>query len=75
MKAKYKKADVIFHDCETSPIEFASEVHAHYEDLKTLPDEVRAKMWLCHYQDGPKPDCVKDGFAGWVEQGQTFDFV
>jgi ribonuclease BN (tRNA processing enzyme) len=75
MKAKYRKADIIFHDCETCPIEFASEVHSHYEDLLTLPTEVREKMWLCHYNDGPKPDCVADGFAGWVTQGQVFDIV
>ena len=43
----YAMADVIFHDCETLP--FQSGVHAHFDDLKTLPDETKAKMWLYHY--------------------------
>jgi hypothetical protein len=42
-------ADVIIQDCETSP--FKSGVHAHYEDLKTLPENVKQKMILVHYQD------------------------
>jgi hypothetical protein len=31
-------------------------------------------MWLYHYQDGPLPDAKADGFAGFVNQGQTFEF-
>jgi ribonuclease BN (tRNA processing enzyme) len=73
MMFKYEKADHIFQDCETAP--YPSKVHAHYNDLKTLPEEVKAKMCLMHYNDGDNPDCVKDGFAGWVEQGQEFKFV
>jgi ribonuclease BN (tRNA processing enzyme) len=73
MEHKYTKADCIFQDCETIP--FHSGVHAHYDDLKGLPDDIKEKMWLMHYNDGDKPDCVADGFAGWVQQGQVFDFV
>ena len=69
----YAKADIIFQDCETSP--FRSGVHAHYDDLKTLPKETKAKMWLMHYQDGAKPDCKADGFLGYVVQGQEFNIV
>lgn len=72
LEHKYGKADVIFHDCETMP--FPSGVHAHYNDLKTLPEEVKAKMYLMHYQDGDKPDCEADGFKGWVGQGDTFKY-
>lgn len=68
----YNNCDIIFQDCETTP--FKSGVHAHYEELKTLPPEVKEKMWLYHYADGPLPDAQSDGFAGFVEQGQTFDF-
>jgi ribonuclease BN (tRNA processing enzyme) len=64
-------ADYIFQDCETS--KFASSVHAHYGELKRLPEDVKAKMWLYDYQDGDKPDCAKDGFLGWIEKGQVFD--
>jgi len=69
----YKAVDHIFHDCETAP--FPSGVHAHYNDLKTLPDNVKSKMRLMHYNDGVKPDCMVDGFSGWVEMGQEFIFV
>lgn len=67
----YNMSDVIFQDCETTP--FLSGVHAHYTELVTLNDETRAKMWLYHYSDGNKPDCVADGFSGWVLNGQVFD--
>ena len=67
----YRMADVIYQDCETSP--FKSGVHAHYDDLKTLSKEVKAKMWLYHYQPNPKQDAVADGFAGFVKKGQEFD--
>ena len=72
----YNEADLIFQDCETA--NFASNVHAHFHDLKSLPPEVKAKMWLVHYQaDG----CVTDeeakqaGFLGFVKRGQEFEFV
>ncbi len=71
IRAFYKSADIIFHDCETSP--FTTGVHARYEDLKTLPAEWRSRMWLYHYWDGPLPDAQADGFAGFVKQGQEFD--
>ncbi len=35
IKEFYKRADVIFHDCETTP--FESGVHANYQKLKTCP--------------------------------------
>jgi ribonuclease BN (tRNA processing enzyme) len=68
----YDQADLIFHDCETA--QHASRVHAHYDQLCRLPETTKAKMWLYHYQDGPLPDAVGDGFRGFVEKGQVFDF-
>lgn len=68
----YSMSDTIFHDCETAP--YRSNVHAHYDDLKTLAAEHKAKMWLYHYnQDVPPQDCKADGFAGFVKKGQQFD--
>jgi len=67
-----KKAEVIFHDCETSP--FKSIVHAHYDDLCTLPSELKKKMWLYHYQPHPTCQANSDGFAGFVKKGQEFVF-
>jgi ribonuclease BN (tRNA processing enzyme) len=67
----YRKADVIFQDCELGPRH--SGVHAHYNELVTLPDEIKAKMWLYHYQAYDKPDAVADGFCGFIQPGQSFD--
>jgi ribonuclease BN (tRNA processing enzyme) len=68
----YQSSTIIFHDCETSP--YRSGIHAHYEDLRTLPAEIRKKMWLYHYQDGTLPDAAADGFAGFVKRGHVFEF-
>jgi ribonuclease BN (tRNA processing enzyme) len=69
----YGQADLIFHDCETSPI--PTPVHARYEQLVTLPPEIRRKIWLCGYQPGPKPPAQRDGFQGFVRRGQMFEFA
>jgi ribonuclease BN (tRNA processing enzyme) len=74
----YKEADIIIQDCETM---FKSGVHSHYNDLKGLPEDVKLKMWLCHYQDnvlhGPQEksswymDAKVAGFQGFAKRGQT----
>ena len=69
----YEQADIIFHDCETSM--FASGIHAHYDELMTLPAEIRGKMWLYHYEPGTLPNAKKDGFRGFIKRGQTFELV
>lgn len=66
----YERADLIFHDCETAAAR--TEVHARYNELVQLPKVVRAKTWLYHYQPGPLPDAVADGFRGFVLPGQSF---
>ncbi len=68
----YRSADVIFHDCETGKP--PSGIHAHFDELSTLPEDLRRKMWLYHYRDGARPDARERGFAGWVEKGQSFEF-
>lgn len=35
---------------------------------------VKAKMWLCGYQPGPKPNAQADGFQGFGQRGQRFYF-
>jgi ribonuclease BN (tRNA processing enzyme) len=67
----YNMADLIFHDCETSP--FKSGVHSHFSDLATLPEEYKGKMWLYHYQPGDLPDAVREGFQGFIVKGQSFE--
>lgn len=77
-KAFYKEADLIIHDCETAP--FMSGVHAHYDQLKTLPAEVKAKMCLIHYQGNVDNDLEKwsaqakeDGFIGFVTRSSVYN--
>lgn len=67
----YDRADIIFHDCETS--RFPSSVHAHYNDLVKLPEKLRKKMWLYGYQPGKLPNAKKDGFCGFIKRGQVFE--
>jgi len=68
-----ESVSIIFHDCETSP--FKSIIHAHYEDLCTLHAKVKQKMWLYHYQPDPDYKSKADGFKGFLEKGQEFDFT
>ncbi len=72
----YKRADIIINDCETSPIR--SQVHAHYDDLKTLDIAIKEKMYLWHYQDNVVDNFIewqknaqKDGFKGFLQKGET----
>lgn len=66
MEIFYKKADIIFQDCECIGVDttkklflFGSGVHANYAQLAgydsansiKLPLEIKAKMLLSHYQD------------------------
>lgn len=66
-----QNADLILHDCETSP--GASGVHARFEDLLSLPAAIKSKMWLYHYDDGPLPDAATGGFCGFIRRGQVFE--
>lgn len=70
MNKLYRQADVIFQDCEISP--YPTTVHAHYDQLKTLPAEIKAKMHLYHYQPDPAVDARDDGFAGWTGKGEAY---
>lgn len=68
----YDMADVILHDCETAP--YYSKVHAHYDELKTLPDGTKAKMWLYHYQPDPPQKPEEEGFLGFLQRKQVLEF-
>jgi ribonuclease BN (tRNA processing enzyme) len=72
-KQYYQSANQIFHDCATTP--YKSGVHAHYEDLKTLPNEIKNKMYLYHYSDDAleKYNPEEDGFKGFVKKGFGYD--
>ena len=65
------KIEHIFHDCSFRE----SAVHTSYEELKSLPLEIRQKLTLCHYEDSMKDfDPVKDGFSGLGKAGIYYDF-
>jgi len=84
----YEWADHIIHDCETTmsqtpdgvglPQSIKSGVHPHFSDLSTLPEEIKEKMFLVHYQDNVLDEngsvdrdwvvqAYSRGFAGFVE--------
>jgi hypothetical protein len=73
MKAYYREANLIVHDCETA---YNSGVHAHYDSLKTLDPAIKRKILLAHYQDNVVDNLAEwqqkardDGFAGFIEPG------
>ena len=68
----YEKSDLIFHDCEL--LKYKSNVHTHYSDLTALPLSIKNKMWLYHYNTEKLPDAQSDGFLGFVQKRQIFEF-
>ena len=46
-----------------------------FSELITLDKEIRNKMWLYHYNPGPLPDARENGFRGFIQRGQAFDFT
>ncbi len=66
------RVEIIFHDCET--IDPPSGIHAHYDELSTLPISIKQKIWLYHYQPNPSQDPIIQGFRGFVVKGQEFDW-
>lgn len=66
----YKTARIIFQDCETAEVK--TKTHAHYDELKQLPLDIKKKMWLYHYNPGNRPEPSSDGFLGFVKKGQSF---
>jgi ribonuclease BN (tRNA processing enzyme) len=67
-----KDCEMLWHDCQ----HFPGGVHANYEELKTLPKKIRARMHLYHLSDGMLDLDVKpDGFAGLLEPApMVYDF-
>lgn len=62
----------IFHDCTFSPY-YKGTVHTHYEELCTLPPEVRARIVLMHHSKVPEGvDPLKDGFFLAADRHDSF---
>jgi ribonuclease BN (tRNA processing enzyme) len=75
----YKSADVIIHDAECTP--YKSGVHAHFDDLASLPPEIKAKIWLVHFQDDVLNNWSEQqdkahaaGFHGFLEPGAELSY-
>ena len=74
-----KQKNLLFQDCDVMNL---SGAHVNYDDLKKLHPDIKNKMWLYHYTDlskyggkyGAMPDAVADGFAGFIKQGQQFEW-
>lgn len=63
--------EYIFHDCQL----FTGGVHASYQELKELPDDLRSKMFLCHYGDSlDNFDPLADGFVGFAKRAVYYRF-
>lgn len=71
-----KTCSTLFHDCQLfdSGENNVMGVHTSYTQLLQVPAEIRRRMWLYHYGDSELPDATGDGFAGFVEQLQSFNF-
>lgn len=63
------RANIMFHDVQFFP----GGVHSSMPELKTLPPEIKAKMFLVHYGDNWENQDISD-FAGWTEQGKRYIF-
>lgn len=63
------RSDYIFHDCSF----FSNPVHASIQELRTLPDDIKKKMFLMHYGDNWNEQDI-NGFAGFANQGIRYIF-
>lgn len=66
--------ETIFHDCQFLP---PGGVHASFEELKGLPDPVKAKTFLMHYGDDHEkhePAVAAAGFGGLARQWTFYDY-
>lgn len=70
-KTYYEEANIIFHDCDTS--KHIGPVHAHFTQLATLDESIKAKMWLYHYPTKDNFDPKAYGFKGYVTKGMEFE--
>lgn len=71
---RFPTAEVLFHDCTFSP-RFDGTVHTHYDELLSLPAEVRRRVVLMHYTSIPDGiDVLADGFRGAAARHESFTF-
>jgi len=66
-----KATSIIFQDCETNLK--CSAAHAHFDDISSLPEDIKGRMWLYHTNSPIMPDAKAAGFQGVVAAGQVFE--
>lgn len=79
----YDDADIIIQDCEylyRNGKSIYSGAHAHYEELKLLPNDIKRKMCLVHYQDIALKDsiyyqAIADGFIGFIKPSTKYEIL
>lgn len=66
------QVEAIFHDCQLSG---PGAVHPTYDELQTLPAELKSKMWLTHYGDSFEQfSPQQQGFRGFAEPWQFYQY-
>lgn len=71
-----ESCDATITDCETSPVQFKSGVHAHMEDWKTLIESIRKKLFMTHYGDNVDDKFIEENksfFRGFLRKGETIE--
>ena len=69
METFYRKANVIYQDCETG---IKSGVHSHIDDIKKSDPSIKRKCYLYHYNEEP---IVEEGeFAGILRRGDVHEW-
>lgn len=64
--------DRVFHECLFQP-RFRGTVHTHWEELGTLPDDLKRRITLMHYTRVPD-DVRLEGFEGAAKRHESFTF-
>lgn len=69
MAGFYKRADIIYQDCETG---FKSGVHSHIDDIRMAAPEIKKKCYLYHFAEPPVTD--PEEFKGILTQGESHEY-
>lgn len=65
----YKRADIIYQDCETG---MKSGVHSHIDDIKKFDPDIKKKCFLYHYNEEPVIDGTE--FKGILKVGDIHEY-
>lgn len=69
MESFYRKADVVYQDCETGP---RSGVHSHIEDIRQIDPTIKNKCYLYHFNEEPVTDPGE--FKGVLQTGEIHHY-